>query len=120
MLSKKLLNQYRQFERDINCKLMELKLLLEMNGRLGDVFCSQDRIMRQQEAVERDIEALFDAREYICRYIDRLDSCVLLRLLKLRYIHGLNWDQIGEAMSYSTSQIHRLHKKALQSLDSIR
>ena len=38
------------------------------------------------------------------------------RVLKLRYIKGLKWKEIEEALGYSHRSVHRLHSKSLQHL----
>ena len=37
-------------------------------------------------------------------------------LLRLRYIHGLSWEEVCVDMSYSWRQVHRIHAKALEAL----
>lgn len=39
-----------------------------------------------------------------------------LDVMKWRYINGLTWEKVAEAMSYSYTNVHRLHNKALKSL----
>ena len=38
------------------------------------------------------------------------------RVLKLRYINGLKWKEIEEALGYTHRSVHRLHNKSLQHL----
>lgn len=37
-------------------------------------------------------------------------------LLRLRYVHGLTWEEVCVDMSYSWRQVHRIHAKALEAL----
>ena len=37
-------------------------------------------------------------------------------LVRLHYIDGLTWEQVAVDMTYSWSQVHRIHAKALQKL----
>lgn len=53
---------------------------------------------------------------YVEEAIDTLDDSIQRRLLRLRYIDGRTWEQIGEAMCYSRMQLNRLHRKALENL----
>lgn len=39
-----------------------------------------------------------------------------LDVMKWRYINGLTWDKVAEAMSYSYTNVHRIHNKALKRL----
>ena len=43
-----------------------------------------------------------------------------LKVLKLRYTEGLGWDDVINAMGYSSRTVYRYHSKALVVLDSIR
>ena len=38
------------------------------------------------------------------------------RLVRLRYIDGLNWEQVAVEMDYSWRQMHRIHSDALDKL----
>ena len=35
------------------------------------------------------------------------------RVLRLRYIRGLKWEEVAVEMGYSWKQIHRIHSSAL-------
>lgn len=58
----------------------------------------------EQLAVEKAIESLESQ--------DR-------KLLRLRYIDGLTWEQICVEESYSWAQVHRFHAEALKKLKSV-
>lgn len=52
-------------------------------------------------------------RAEITERIDAMENETESLLLRLRYIHGLKWEEVAVKMDYSWKQIHRLHSKAL-------
>lgn len=52
----------------------------------------------------------------ILYHISLLEDKDEQRVLKLRYIKGLKWKEIEEALGYSHRSVHRLHSKSLQHL----
>lgn len=56
-------------------------------------------------AVENAIEGLTDPTERL--------------LLRLRYIEGKSWTQIGFAIHYSPSSVKRIHRRALKRLEEV-
>lgn len=38
-------------------------------------------------------------------------------LLRLKYIHGMTWEEISDEIGYSYRQIHNIHKRALQNFN---
>ena len=52
----------------------------------------------------------------ILYHISLLEDKDEQRVLKLRYIKGLKWEEIEEALGYSHRSVHRLHNKSLQHL----
>lgn len=52
-------------------------------------------------------------RAEITEKIDAMSDETESLLLRLRYLHGLKWEEVAVKMDYSWKQIHRLHSKAL-------
>lgn len=79
------------------------------------------------DEVERLLEAKKDTTQRILdveSFIDRLHDPRHRRILHLRYVQGLRWERIAEAMTsghiyYSERQIYRLHKYALRAADRL-
>ena len=67
--------------------------------------------------LEREIAELTEERNRLIAKLDLIGDEDLERLLMLRYVRGLKWEQIMTKMGYSETQIHRLHRKALTILD---
>lgn len=57
-------------------------------------------------------------RAKLCRDIEdrirRMKDENEQRVLRLRYIKGLTWEQVAVEMGYSWKQVHRFHAKALE------
>ena len=79
------------------------------------------------DEVERLLEAKKDTTQRILdveSFIDHLHDPRHRRILHLRYVQGLRWERIAEAMTsghiyYSERQIYRLHKYALRAADRL-
>ncbi len=39
-------------------------------------------------------------------------------LIRLYYVEGMTWEEVGAAMDYSWSQVHRIHGRALAALEN--
>lgn len=62
----------------------------------------QERLKRakRQQEIERRIEKMEDEDEQ--------------RVLRLRYIKGMKWEEVAVEMGYSWKQVHRIHSDALR------
>ena len=65
---------------------------------------------------ERQGEKLLDAMTEVERLIERLDDPKARELMRCRYLDGMDWEDVCEAINYSWSQTHRIHGKALNDL----
>lgn len=52
-------------------------------------------------------------RREITRKIETMQDETEKTVLRLRYIHWLQWEQIAERMGYGWTQVHRIHGRAL-------
>lgn len=52
-------------------------------------------------------------RREITRKIESMQDETEKTVLRLRYIHWLQWEQIAERMGYGWTQVHRIHGRAL-------
>lgn len=62
----------------------------------------QERLKRakRQQEIERRIEKMEDEDEQ--------------RVLRLRYIKGMKWEEVAVEMGFSWKQVHRIHSEALR------
>lgn len=59
----------------------------------------------QLARAQMDIETMIAGLEPVAR-----------RLLRYRYLDGMSWEEICEAMAYSWSHVHRIHARALDGM----
>lgn len=67
-----------------------------------------DRKLREQ--LERKIQI----RAEITERIDAMENETESLLLRLRYVHGLKWEEVAVKMEYSWRAVHKIHSKALE------
>ena len=127
---KEFLRRYRECERRAREILEEIQRL-----RMDQMFPSmvndgmpkgsqQSDLSDYVVAMERQIgrlkrERLKKARtrEQIDLAIRRMENPDEQRVLRLRYLWGLKWEEVAVKMSYSWKQIHRLHSSALDNFE---
>ena len=66
--------------------------------------------------IDREIDRLVDLRRDIEAAIQAVGGPLLRELLERRYIDGMRWEEVAEAMSRDIRWIFRLHGKALSKL----
>lgn len=67
-----------------------------------------DRKLRTQ------LERKLQIRTEITERIDAMENETESLLLRLRYIHGLKWEEVAVKMEYSWRAVHKIHSKALE------
>lgn len=73
-------------------------------------------MVQREQAVRRIVKAMTKANrimEGIRAAIEGIDDTGAREVLYLRYINLLKWEQICDAMSYSWSGVHKLHRRGL-------
>ena len=70
-----------------------------------------------QEDYARTVEKLTEQMTEIEKAIEPLEPRERT-LIRLHYFQGLTWEQVAVEMSYSWAQIHRIHSKALEKLQT--
>ena len=74
------------------------------------------RLMELDEEINKKIDALVDFRKVVESKINTVGDSTLRRILFLRYINGLTWENVAVVMNYGYRQVCRLHGKALSEL----
>lgn len=69
------------------------------------------KLKRLERRLERKLDELLDERARIEEYIENIDNATIRMILRLRYINGLGWNQIGNELGYSERQIRRKHEQ---------
>ena len=67
------------------------------------------KLKRLERRLKRKLEEIMDERERLEEYIESVDDDITRMILRLRYINGLGWNQIGNELGYSERQIRRKH-----------
>lgn len=69
-----------------------------------------------ENKIKEETLSFLDVKENIRQAINSVEDKDEYLLLKLKYIHFLTWEQIAEKMSFSLTQVHRIHSKALKNV----
>ena len=77
--------------------------LSEYAAQLDELLTELKDQMEQRIRIRREITQRIEAMQ------DETEKAVL----RLRYIHWLQWEQIAERMGYGWTQVHRIHGRAL-------
>ena len=124
------LSQYRAIDRQIERLLGERREWaaraasvsaacsgMPANRSGGDRVAScVERMLLVEEEIDEQVCRLVCLRRTIERYIETVPDERQRDLLRYRYIDGLTWERVADAMHYSTMQINRLHAKALTAM----
>lgn len=79
----------------------------------GDLSGYVARLDELDQKLRAQMYKKIQIRAEITEKIDAMSDETESLLLRLRYIHGLKWEEVAAKMDYSWKQIHRLHSKAL-------
>lgn len=82
----------------------------KIENKMDTGLCEQERL---KNIIQNRMDKLFNKQLEIEEAIQGVEESILRTILSLRYIDGLNWENIAVMMSYSWKQIHRLHNEAL-------
>lgn len=75
------------------------------------------RIETLKDRIDKEIVKSINRRIEIENTILGVEDATERRLLRLRYIEFLKWEEICVRMEYSWMQIHRIHKKVLEKIE---
>lgn len=75
-------------------------------------------ICETEDQIKERIEQLSNVYVQILKAIESVDDITLQNLLHRRYIDGQTFEEIAYQMHYSWRWIHRLHRKALEKVDT--
>lgn len=73
---------------------------------------TKDELLKQYQAKEAELAAELLAIEQAIDSLEPLERLVM----RLHYIDGQTWEQVCCSISYSWSQVHRIHAAALKRL----
>lgn len=128
MDTKEFLNQYKLLQDRIKDKELELLKLKQLSvsisspvndikvssskktDKLGDMICT---IIDLSEEIANQKFDLLKLHLSISKFINDMDNQEDKRLLELRYLHFMKWEEIADSMGYSIRNVHRIHNRAL-------
>ena len=78
------------------------------------------RIDLIEQAIASDMDNLVNLKTILYDIIQKISDPKCQTLLSLRYMCGMTWEEVAEAMDYSYVHIvHRLHPKALEKFKEV-
>lgn len=80
----------------------------------GDLSGYVARLDELDRNLHAQLERKLLIREEITEKIDAMSDETESLLLRLRYIHGLKWEEVAVKMDYSWRAVHKIHSKALE------
>lgn len=75
-----------------------------------------NKVKRLERKLKRKLDELMDERERLEEYIENVNDDIIRMILRLRYINGLRWNQIGNELGYSERQVRRKHAQWISKL----
>ena len=69
-----------------------------------------------ERKIDDSIDIMAEFREMILTEVNALKNLRLQRIIQLKYISGMTFEQIADETGYCTRQVIRLHKTALDGL----
>jgi hypothetical protein len=84
--------------------------------RMEDVIV---KMVDLESEINADLEDLIDLKTEIVATIKRVSSPELQTLLELRYLCFKTWEQIAVDMNYGIDNIFRIHRRALNCIETV-
>ena len=72
------------------------------------------KIVDLEREINRDIEALVDLKAEARKVISKLDNPEQQLILEMRYLCYKSWAEIAEDLSFSESNVYKIHGEALK------
>jgi DNA-directed RNA polymerase specialized sigma subunit len=69
------------------------------------------KVKRLQKQLQRELDKRMDERQKLEEYIESVNDDIARMILRLRYINGLGWNQIGNELGYGERQVRRKHEQ---------
>jgi DNA-directed RNA polymerase specialized sigma subunit len=126
------LRQVMRLNMQLSAKAEELARWREISEKAPGIFYSHTkaagenksrieenivRITSIENSIQKDVQKLLTLKDRLSRIIETIGDPTSKTLLSLRYLSGMNWEQVAEFMDYSyVHVVHRLHPKALKKL----
>lgn len=86
------------------------------SGAGGGIEMQIDRIMAAERRLNKARDEALEILEGIEDMIESLENFDQKRILRLRYIDGLTWDEVAMDAGFSERSVRRIHGRALEEL----
>ena len=73
-------------------------------------------IIDKSEQLYREIQELYQERDELVRAIESLDDPIENIVMRLFYIDGMTWNEVGAKLKYSKGAIQKIRKSAFRNL----
>lgn len=134
MRAKEYLGQAYKLNLKIENKLEQLAHLKALSERITTSFSSQKvsasknkspmesaivKLVMLENRINDLIDKYIDTKEQIANNIDRLENHDHRMVLEARYLCFNGWDEIAGKLHYTESYVHKLHNKALATMQRV-
>ena len=135
MTAKEYLSQAYRLDQEINSKLKHVSRLRQLatqatgrfqaerlsgTGRHSPMESCLVEVIDLEYEINADIDRLVDLKCELAACILELEDCSQKRVLELRYLGGLTWEEIAKLMrDYDVQRIFQVHGKALQQIEQV-
>lgn len=117
--SREIFDSYREFK----AKIISIQNVVITDMPKG-CSASSDKLSGQMAKLEEleikianRLVQLVEIRQGITNAIEQLEDPNHRRVLSLRYLDGISWEEISVKMSYAWAQTHRTHSAALDKIN---
>lgn len=133
MTAKEYLRQYRDADDAINAKLDQIYRLRELATKMTQTL-TPDKVQSHDEGdrvavivgkivdMEREVDAEINRMQEIKRQVEEAIAQVpdssQRKVLTLRYINGLRWEEIAVQLNYHYRWVLELHGRGLQTVEN--
>ena len=134
MTAKEYLSQARRLDQRIGSKLEQMATLRSLAQKVTISLCGERvshtrnvssledtilRLMETENEMNQSIDALLNLRIEIGKQISTLDDPDCILVLEKRYLCYQSWEKIAADLTCTVRWVHRLHAKALQSMNQL-
>ena len=117
--AKHLRDDLDEAERDTGCTTQQLTGMPGGGGDGQALPRAVERIEEARQAYKAQCEESARIREEITFALQQLDDETEFNILYRRYLCGDKWERIADRLHLTVSWVFRLHKKAVQHLDTV-
>ncbi len=97
------------------CKLND-EIRIAKSGVANPTETAALKVLSLERKIDDSIDIMAEFREMILTEVNALKNLRLQRIIQLKYISGMTFEQIADETGYCTRQVIRLHKTALDRL----